>query len=62
LYKVGYNLDMLSDTASYTDLRGKVGLINMLVLSPCDAAVVPAYALATVNVLVDEVLAAVTKH
>ena len=32
LYKVGYNLDMLSDTASYTDLRGKVGLIKILVL------------------------------
>jgi hypothetical protein len=33
LYKLGYNLDMLSDTASYTDLRGNVGLINIFVLS-----------------------------
>ena len=50
---------MLSATASNTDLRGKVGFIKTLASSACVAAVVPAYPLETVKVLVD-VFAAVT--
>ena len=49
---------MLSATASNTDLRGNVGFIKTFVSSACVAAVVPAYPLDTVSVLVD-VLAAV---
>ncbi len=50
---------MLSATASNTDLRGNVGFKNILSLSECAAAVVPAYPLETVNTLV-EGLASVT--